>query len=139
MLLTQTDNIKLALTEYQSNGDAYKSDPTDSIDHILLFKISKKLRISYRSLLKGSSFYFPKVKPKLPTAEYVDSMERARLIVAEKEFKLMVQSRNHCEENEWRNVVGQITAITNVIFSIISVFGAVFYLGELKKIDVGMV
>lgn len=84
-------------------------------------------------------------KPVPPSKEYVEMMERARLIVEEREYAEMTknidQGNNDSPWNpkEWKNVTKQMTGIFNIFLSIAAVFTAVFYLGEHAHWDLGLV
>jgi hypothetical protein len=119
----------------------------ECIDHKQLYRISQSLkdpRYSFRLLLQNATFYTPPKVKKEPTKEYIAMMDRAREIIAEKEYYEMTKDvtgerrESVWDKTEWRSISNQITAIFNVFFSIIAVFVAVFYLGELVHIDVGI-
>jgi hypothetical protein len=119
----------------------------DCIDHKQLYRIAKSLKdpkFSYRSLLQNSTFYEPPKVNKEPTKEYIAMMDRAREIIAEKEYYEMTKDitgerrESVWDPAEWRLISNQMTAIFNVLFSIIAVFAAVFYLGELAHVDLGI-
>lgn len=137
VLLTVNPEIQTAL------GSAGIELKDECIDHNELFKISRSLGIPFRKLLQKSGFYYPVVKKREPTKEYIKMMDDVKAILAQKEYDEMTKDIQSVKEpgwdvNEWKLVNTQMTSIINVLFSMIAVFAAVFYLGELAVIDVGL-
>jgi hypothetical protein len=138
VLIRKTDLMREALEM------AKKETNDDVIDHKELYRISRSLedpKYHYRHLLSKTGFYHPPKLKKPMTREYIEMMDRARNIVAEKEYREMthgIDQSNDWDPKEWKMIKNQITAVFNVLFSIGAVFTAVFYIGELIHVDVGL-
>jgi hypothetical protein len=140
MLLKKTSQIQKAL---ELAGIVHLDE---AIDHKTVYKLSKTLQnptYQFSNLLQGTEFYFIPKPNKVPTKEYLEMMENARKIVAEKEYLEMTRNVEYksdavFEVDEWKMVSNQLTAIINILISVVAVFVAVFYLGELNQVDIGL-
>ena len=113
----------------------------DFLDHKTISNLCKTLNYQFHQMIIASDLYFP---PKVQTPqskEYMEMMQKAKDIIAEREYYEMTKSfhqESHTETLEWNVIKRHLLAIINVFFSVIACFVAVFYLGELGHIDIGI-
>ena len=113
-----------------------------SIDHKILNNLCVQHNLNFDSVIQGSELYFEPKEIKAPTKEYTELMEKARRIIQQREYNEMIgqleNKTSNADQLQWSVIKRHLIAITNVIFSVIACFVAVFYLGELQHWDTGI-
>ena len=106
-----------------------------NIDHSLL---KGSTRLSW--LLQGSSFVFPAKQP--PSKDYLLFMEKTRIELENREYKQMVADLVPPERvplaRDLKQVHRILLGITNSLFSIVGVFGGVYYASYTVSNDVSI-
>ncbi|KAI8995927.1 endoplasmic reticulum-based factor for assembly of V-ATPase-domain-containing protein [Gaertneriomyces semiglobifer] len=147
-----------ALTPYLGASDLTASDDVPStIDHQTVVQVSKALQASegkdsseysLHALLRGSKVYMDRPKERVKSPELVRILENIKADLANKEYAEMVRHVSTFRErdnvpassigNDLRDAFRQMTAIINVIFSILAVFMAVYWVSGTVTRDIGM-
>ena len=117
-------------------------DEEEFIDHKKLQKLCSESNVQFNLVIKESKLYFAPKIAKIPTKEYTEMMDQARKIIQQKEYLEMTREfekdGSQSEQLEWNTIKRHMIAILNVFFSVIACFVAVFYLGEMAHLDVGI-
>ncbi len=119
-----------------------------------LQKVFNKKEISFEELKSRKLDWHPKEfevkftnnkarETKERSPEYLEMMKKAQDIIDMKEFEELTRNvsldqKDRLDPSELRSVVKQLSGFVNVVVSFLSVFTAVFYLGELVSWDIGL-
>ncbi|KAK9762183.1 hypothetical protein K7432_012330 [Basidiobolus ranarum] len=97
-------------------------------------------------LVKGSQVYSEPPKPRIRSPELIAHLEKIKAELANKEYASMVKNVEtedglsiQLDLNELKEIKGQLTAIINILFTMVSVFMALFWVGYTVTNDIGMV
>ncbi|KAJ3036816.1 hypothetical protein HDV00_002369 [Rhizophlyctis rosea] len=128
-------------------------DAPKTIPHALLCHVSKTLleetsdpKYHLHTLLRGSSFHLNVPKPRTKSPALLKLLEEAQLKLDEQAYEEMTRSisQKHLQTNrtslaqDLKHANRAITAMVNVVFSMIAVFTALFYFGHTVTNDVAM-
>ncbi|KAI8615999.1 endoplasmic reticulum-based factor for assembly of V-ATPase-domain-containing protein [Chytriomyces sp. MP71] len=100
---------------------------------------------SFDNLLKGSSMVFPRREKREKSEELKRLLHEAKTKSENLEYEKMTEGLrrdtsiiSRQERSEYKAVMGMFSALVNVLFSMVAVFVAVFYVGHTVTSDVGM-
>lgn len=144
-----TENIDQAIEKYKGlektvgNDDELDFDET-KISHralILLYDTLKRhgvIEYNLMTLMRGSEVYVPpKPEPTPKSSEYLEYMEKLRVNLQEREYQTLIHNKpidDKADEEEYTSlsqeakvVKEQLSAIVNIILSVVSVGWAIWY------------
>ncbi|ORY01212.1 hypothetical protein K493DRAFT_347386 [Basidiobolus meristosporus CBS 931.73] len=107
--------------------------------------LQEKKEYYLHELVKSSQVYSEPPKPRIRSPELIAHLEKIKVELANKEYATMVKDVEETDTatfqldtKEWKEMKGQLTAILNIFFTMISVFVAIYWVGYTVTNDIGM-
>ncbi|KAI8894350.1 endoplasmic reticulum-based factor for assembly of V-ATPase-domain-containing protein [Globomyces pollinis-pini] len=145
MLLVTTPKINEALEKLGRKQKEFIShqELTKLVHDLKQSDLGNDCQYNLLDFITGTQFYHPTKKIIPPSKEYQKMMDDCRALLAEKEYLQMTENLETKKlslspGSEWKEVHKMTTSIINVLFSVVAVFVAVFYLGESMQMDIGL-